>query len=183
VISKDFCGERVEAVALRGLEPVHHSERALARHIRQQLQQRSDADRVTGWRSPRWRGSHGFAPDTGRRCRQDGETPGGRDRITALDARSTRNGREVATLDFASFYGCLTLPGAYRRRMGNDEHNRLLYAGCGDVIGVYERAWIEERDGTWHPSSGLNLADAARASARGVWHASCAVNDGPPDPG
>ncbi len=97
-------------------------------------------------------------------------------------ARRMSDGGARPVVNCASFYGCPTLRGAYRRRMPNDERDRLLCAGCGDVIGEYEPVWIEDEDGAWHPSSLLKLDGAARVSTRGAWHASCAVNDASPGP-
>ena len=43
----------------------------------------------------------------------------------------------------------------------------LLCAGCGDVIGVYEPAWVEAGDSSLHPSSALNLnRESAKARKR-----------------
>lgn len=66
--------------------------------------------------------------------------------------------------------------------MRDDKRDRPLCAGCGDVIGEYEPAWVENQDGTWHPSSLLNLGDDARKSALRLWHAGCAVTNAPPAP-
>ncbi len=63
--------------------------------------------------------------------------------------------------------------------MGKDQRRPLrLCATCGAVIGEYEPARIEDQDGMLHPSSLLNLAVQARASARQVRHAGC-IGDGP----
>ena len=97
---------------------------------------------------------------------------------SSTDVRTRSSG--FFGLDFASFYGCPTVPGAYRRRMRDNERHRVLCAGCGDVIGEYEPVWIENEDGAWQPSSLLRLGAVARGSTRAMRHASCAVNDAPP---
>jgi hypothetical protein len=53
VFLKDLCGERAESAALSGWQIADHRERALARNVRQSLQQRHDAARVIGQRSPK----------------------------------------------------------------------------------------------------------------------------------
>ena len=58
----------------------------------------------------------------------------------------------------------------------------MLCAACGDVIGVYEPAWIERPDGTLHRASMLSLDDRIRLTSPRAWHASCTINDDPPEP-
>jgi hypothetical protein len=55
-------------------------------------------------------------------------------------------------------------------------------AACGDVIGVYERIWVERADGTLEATSLLNLDDAqaAHGTALRLWHARCLREQGRP---
>jgi hypothetical protein len=48
-------------------------------------------------------------------------------------------------------------------------------AACRDVIGVYERIWVERADGTLQATSLLNLdlGQAAHGAALRLWHARC----------
>jgi hypothetical protein len=50
---------------------------------------------------------------------------------------------------------------------------RLLCASCGDVIGVYERIWVQRPNGTLSATSLLNLDDEERETAVRIWHATC----------
>ena len=61
---------------------------------------------------------------------------------------------------------------------GREEH--LLCARCGDVIGVYEPAWLEYPDGRIVRSSRLNLDHDERHSASRIYHLGCLVPDHPP---
>jgi len=63
--------------------------------------------------------------------------------------------------------------------IGTDQ-DRGICSGCGDVVGLYEPAWIEFEDGTLHPSSLLNLDRDARTRARRIWHAGCVIDESPP---
>jgi hypothetical protein len=58
---------------------------------------------------------------------------------------------------------------------------RLSCSGCGDVIGVYEPAWVEAADGSLHPSSLLNLDETLRRTSRRIWHGACVIDDYPPE--
>jgi hypothetical protein len=49
----------------------------------------------------------------------------------------------------------------------------LFCASCGDVVGVYERIWVERPNGTLSATSLLNLDDEEREAAVRVWHAQC----------
>jgi len=66
-----------------------------------------------------------------------------------------------------------TARAAYRARMG--ESDLLVCDGCGDLIGVYEPAWVEHADGTLTASSRLNLDHFDRQTAKRLWHAGCIV--------
>jgi len=53
-------------------------------------------------------------------------------------------------------------------------------SGCDERIGVYEPLWIRDADGVLRPSSFLNLDEADRRGAAGLWHLGCLVGDAPP---
>jgi hypothetical protein len=53
-------------------------------------------------------------------------------------------------------------------------------SGCGDRIGVYEPLWMRHTDGALHSSSLLNIDEADRHRAAGLWHAACLAGDAPP---
>ena len=61
-----------------------------------------------------------------------------------------------------------------------EDAERVHCAGCGEVVGLYEPAWVERADGTLHPSSLLNLDAQERREAIRVWHAGCVIDDFPP---
>ena len=52
---------------------------------------------------------------------------------------------------------------------------QLRCAGCGDVIGVYERLLVEHEDGTLYSSSILSLSERDRARGARLWHLGCAA--------
>jgi hypothetical protein len=56
--------------------------------------------------------------------------------------------------------------------------DRRVCARCGQVIGDYEPAWVEDpNDGTLRRSSLQDLDERMRAAAPQVWHAHCVVGD------
>ena len=52
---------------------------------------------------------------------------------------------------------------------------QLRCAGCGDVIGVYERLLVEHDDGTLYSSSVLSLSERDHVRGARLWHLGCAA--------
>ena len=56
---------------------------------------------------------------------------------------------------------------------GGNGSARWRCAACGDVIGVYERVWLEDPDGRLAATSLLNLGADVPPRAVRLFHAGC----------